>query len=167
MLRAQHASCVCRHEFQAWDTAYVRRTVQVLNPDDNTSALGAPFGSIHNIKAQMRQAVESSSELRQAILSVDHAPTEVVLSARMSPNLPTTCAATETEWTTHCWPFLTPVWHHLQRVSPRHRRNEDQQLPCNSSNHLNQTQDSVSQTASPKVVSAGETSQPGRQSEVQ
>ena len=108
MLRDHHASCAHPHEFQVWDTAFVRCTVQVLNPDDNTSALGAPFGSLHNINAQVRQVVESSSELRQAILSVDHAPTEVVLSARMSPNLPTTCASTEPERTTHCWPFLTP-----------------------------------------------------------
>ena len=34
---------------------------------------GAPFGSLQHINAQVRQAVESSSELRQAILPVDHA----------------------------------------------------------------------------------------------
>ena len=69
-----------RREFQVWDTECVRRTAQVLNPDDNISALGASFGSLDHTNAQVRQAVESSSELRQAILSVDHAPTEVVLT---------------------------------------------------------------------------------------
>ena len=40
---------------------------------------GAPFGSLEHINVHVRQAVDSSGELRQAILSVDHAPTEVVL----------------------------------------------------------------------------------------
>ena len=69
-----------RHEFQGWDTAFVRRTVQVLTPDDNTSALGAPFGSLDQINERVREAVESSGELRQVILSLDRAPTEVVLA---------------------------------------------------------------------------------------
>ena len=80
-------------------TACVRRTPQVFKRDDNTSALGAPFGSLDHINAQVRQAVESSSELRQAILRLCSPD-----SARMSPNLPTICASMETEWTTHCWP---------------------------------------------------------------
>ena len=45
-----------------------------------TTALGDPFGSLDHIDAQVRKAEESSGELRQAILSVDHAPTEVVLT---------------------------------------------------------------------------------------
>ena len=58
----------------------MRRTAQVLSPDDNTSALGAPFGSLDHMNAQVRRAVESSGELRQPVLSVDHAPTGVVLT---------------------------------------------------------------------------------------
>ena len=67
-----------RHEFQGSDTACVRRTVQVLKPDGNTSAL------LDHINAQVRQVVESSGELRQAIVSVDHAPTEVVLTRQFA-----------------------------------------------------------------------------------
>ena len=40
-----------RHEFQGWDTAYVRRTV-VLHPDDVTSALDTSFGSPEHINAR-------------------------------------------------------------------------------------------------------------------
>ena len=69
-----------RHEFQGWDTTNVRRTDQVLHQDDNTSALGTPIASLEHINAQVRKAVESSSELRQAIRSVDHAPAEVMLT---------------------------------------------------------------------------------------
>ena len=46
------------------DTTHVRRAVQVLHPADNTSALGAPFGSLDHINAQVRRAVESSNEVR-------------------------------------------------------------------------------------------------------
>ena len=63
----------------------------------------APFGSLDHINAQVRQAVESSSELRQAILRLCSPD-----SARMSPNLPSIHASKETEWTTHCWPCLNP-----------------------------------------------------------
>ena len=58
------------------------RWVQVLHSDDDTSALGAQFDSFEHICAQVWQAVTSSSELRQAILSVDHVPTEVVLTSQ-------------------------------------------------------------------------------------
>ena len=112
MLRAQHASCAhpsgitSSRRLGHCPRAPHRASAQ---PDDNTSALGPPFGSLHNINAQMRQAVESGSELRQAILSVDHAPTEVVLTKQCANvSKLTTCASTETEWTSHCWPLLTP-----------------------------------------------------------
>ena len=91
---AQLASCARperRHEFQGWDT-YVRRIVQVLNPDDNASALSASFSApLDHINAQVRQAVECSTELRQAILS--RGPRSPLRwcspdSARMSPNSP-------------------------------------------------------------------------------
>ena len=97
-----------RHEFQGWDTAYVRRTVQVLHPDDNSSALGASFGSLEHINAQVRQAVESSSELRQASYRCIMPPPKSFLpgSAQTSPNSPITCASMVIRWTTHCWPVV-------------------------------------------------------------
>ena len=55
-----------RHEFKGSDIASVRRTVQVVNPDENISASGGPFGSLEHINAQVREAV-------------DYGPTEVVL----------------------------------------------------------------------------------------
>ena len=52
-----------RHEFQGWDTPHVRRTVQVLNPDDNTSALGAPSGPLNHNNTHLQ---DSASVLHYA-----------------------------------------------------------------------------------------------------
>ena len=83
-----------------WCTSSVRRTVQVLHQDDNTSALGTPFAFLEHINAQVRQAVESSSDLRQAILSVDHAPAEVMLT-RWCADVSTNCLRFNGDWLDH------------------------------------------------------------------
>ena len=69
-----------QHEFQGWDTPYVHDTVDVLAPEDGTTALGSAFGCREHINARAWESVRASDEVRSAIGSVDHAPTEMVLT---------------------------------------------------------------------------------------
>ena len=69
-----------QHEFQGWDTPYVHDTVDVLAPEAGTTALGSAFGSREHINARAWESVRACDAMRSAIGSVDHAPTEMVLT---------------------------------------------------------------------------------------
>ena len=71
------------HEFSGWDTAYVRDTVVAFSPDAGATALGSAFGTREQINARAWESVRACDELRSAINGVDHAPTELVLTAAM------------------------------------------------------------------------------------
>ena len=71
-----------------------------------TTALGSAFGSREHINARAWESVRACDEMRSAIGSVDHAPTEIVSSpgsALMSPSSCITHASTGTCWTRTCW----------------------------------------------------------------
>ena len=68
------------HEFQGWDTPYVHDTVDVRAQEAGTTALGSAFGSREHINARAWESVRASDEMRCAVGSVDHAPTEMVLT---------------------------------------------------------------------------------------
>ena len=63
-----------------WDTLFVHDTVTVLSTDSGTTALGSAFGSREHINARVWESVRACDEMRSAIVSVDHAPTEMVLT---------------------------------------------------------------------------------------
>ena len=67
-------------EFVAWDTLYVQDAVTVLSSDSGTTALGFTFVSREHINAQAWESVRACDEMRCAIVCVDHAPTEMVLT---------------------------------------------------------------------------------------
>ena len=69
-----------QHDFQGWDTPYVHDTVDVRAPEACTTALGSAFGSREHIDARAWESARASDEMRSAIGSVDHAPTEMVLT---------------------------------------------------------------------------------------
>ena len=69
-----------QHEFQGWDTSYVHDTVDVVAPEQGTTALGSAFGSREHINARAWESVRAFDEMRSAIGSVDHAPTKMVLT---------------------------------------------------------------------------------------
>ena len=69
-----------RHEFDGWDTEYVRSTTRVLNSDDPTTALGAPFGPHSHLDSVVSSCVDKAATLREAIIGIDHAPTELTLT---------------------------------------------------------------------------------------
>ena len=71
-----------QHELQGWDTPYVHDTVDVLAPEAGTTALGSAFGSREHINARAWESVPACDEMRSAIGSVDHAPTEMALVGR-------------------------------------------------------------------------------------
>ena len=62
------------------DTSYVHDTVDVLSPDSGTTALGSSFGSREHVNARAWESVRVCDEVCSAIVSVDHAPTEMVLT---------------------------------------------------------------------------------------
>ena len=62
------------------DTPFVHDTVTVLSTDSGTTALGSAFGSREHINARVWESVRACDEMRSAIVSVDHAPTEMVLT---------------------------------------------------------------------------------------
>ena len=68
-----------QHEFDGWDTEYIHTTCAVLQPEDATSALGAIFGSVGQINQHAHGTLVKVKELRAAVASIDHAPTELVL----------------------------------------------------------------------------------------
>ena len=55
-------------------------TVDVLTSESGTRALGSAFGSREHINAREWESVRACDEMRSAIGSVDHAPTEMVLA---------------------------------------------------------------------------------------
>ena len=63
-----------------WDTPYVHDTVAVLSSNSGTTALGSAFGSREHINVRAWESVGACDEMRSAIVSVDHAPTEMVLT---------------------------------------------------------------------------------------
>ena len=67
-------------EFVAWDTPYVQDTVTVLSSVSGTTALGSAFGSREHVNARAWESVRACDEMRSAIVSVDRAPTEMVLT---------------------------------------------------------------------------------------
>ena len=67
-------------EFVEWETPYVEDTVTVLRSDSGTTALGSAFGSREHISPRARESVRACDEVRSAIVSVDHAHTEMVLT---------------------------------------------------------------------------------------
>ena len=69
-----------RHEFAGWDTDYVRSTTKVLNSDEATTALGAPFGPRSNLDETVSACVDKAAKLREAIVGIDHTSTELVLT---------------------------------------------------------------------------------------
>ena len=95
-----------QHEFQGWDTLYVHDTVDVLAPEAGTTALGSAFGSREHINAGAWESVRAFDEMRSATGSVDHAPTEMVLTRQCAGRvsaLVTTCASTGTCCIRICW----------------------------------------------------------------
>ena len=70
----------------------------------------ARSGPLNHNNTQVRQAAESSGELRLATLRWTTLPLRLrsPYSARTSRNLLTTWASKETQWTTRCWSGLTP-----------------------------------------------------------
>ena len=69
-----------RHEFDGWDTEYIRNTTKVVDSDAATIALGAPFGPHTHLDAVVSSCVDQVAILRQAIVGIDHTPTELVLT---------------------------------------------------------------------------------------
>ena len=69
-----------QHEFQGWDTPYVHDTVDVLAPEAGPTAPGSAFGSREHVNARAWESVRACDEMRSAIGSVDHAPTEMILT---------------------------------------------------------------------------------------
>ena len=69
-----------RREFAGWDTAYVHSTTNVLGSDSPTTALGAPFGPVSFTNETAKKTVDAAAELRESIIGIDHAPTELVLT---------------------------------------------------------------------------------------
>ena len=63
-----------------WDTEYVQSTTKVLQGDDATTALGAPFGPRSNLNDSVSASVDKAAKLREAIVGIDHTPTELVLT---------------------------------------------------------------------------------------
>ena len=69
-----------RHEFVGWDTEYIRSTTQVLDSDAATTALGAPFGPSTHLDSVVSSCIDQVATLREAIVGIDHTPTEFVLT---------------------------------------------------------------------------------------
>ena len=63
-----------------WDTEYVRSTTKVLGSDAPTTALGAPFGPRSALDDAVSNCVDKVATLREAIVGIDHCPTELVLT---------------------------------------------------------------------------------------
>ena len=98
-----------RHDFQGWDTAHVRRSVQVLHPDDDTSALGAPFDSSTSARRSSRRLSPAVSCDRPFCRWIMLPPKSYSpASAQTSPNSLATCGKMVIRWTTLCWPCSTP-----------------------------------------------------------
>ena len=80
--RVLRVSCVrpsvCRSSWSG--TPHVHDTVTVLSSDPETAALGSAFGSREHMDARAWEAVRACDELRSAIVGVDHASTEMVLT---------------------------------------------------------------------------------------
>ena len=55
-------------------------TVDVLAPKAGTTALGSAFGSREHVNARAWESARACDEMRSAMGSVDHAPTEMVLT---------------------------------------------------------------------------------------
>ncbi len=87
-VRAGNAKSSCRllcpdaerPRHAGWDTDYVRATCTVLEPHSPTLALGAPFGSDAALDDEVKAVVDKARATRLALLHVDHAPTELVLT---------------------------------------------------------------------------------------
>ena len=63
-----------------WDTLFAHDTVDVLTPESGATALRSAFGSREQINARAWESARACDEMRSAIGSVDHVPTEVVLT---------------------------------------------------------------------------------------
>eukprot|EP00973_Karenia_brevis_P066193 9200366-Karenia_brevis.AAC.1 len=68
------------HTIQGWCTDYVKTTMQVLHDDDQTTALGAPFGGDDALNDAVDAVLRKIQDKRSALLKVDHAATELVLT---------------------------------------------------------------------------------------
>ena len=62
------------------DTPYVRESVDVLDPDHDTLALGAPLGRRSHINNVVEDTVRKTADLREAICGIGHSATELVLT---------------------------------------------------------------------------------------
>ncbi len=69
-----------RQEFGGWDKPYVRMSVEVIDSDGPNKALGAPFGGLDHLHAVVKDAVDKTANSRAAIVNIDHAATELVLT---------------------------------------------------------------------------------------
>ena len=67
-------------EFLRWDTPNIHDIVAVLSPDTGTAALGSTCSSREHINARAWESVRACVEMRSAITTADHAPTEMVLT---------------------------------------------------------------------------------------
>ena len=65
-----------------WDTPYVRRTCNVLDNNSTATALGATIGSSEAITSAAQVTVAKTRALHEAIGSIDHPATELVLTRR-------------------------------------------------------------------------------------
>ena len=62
------------------DTPYIHDTVSVFNPETGNTALGSAFGSREHTDARDLESVSACDATRSAVVSVDHAATEMVLT---------------------------------------------------------------------------------------
>ena len=67
---------------QGWCTEYVSSTMRVLTIDEETAALGAPFGGADVLDTVVGQVLKKICDKRLAITSIGHAATEMVLTRR-------------------------------------------------------------------------------------
>lgn len=68
------------HLTDGWCTEYVRSTMHVLAANETTAALGAPFGDDSALESMVDSTMAKIRHKRTALLAIDHAPTELVLT---------------------------------------------------------------------------------------
>jgi len=69
-----------RHLHEGWATRYVCETTKVLQAEDHTLALGAPFGGETALLAEVGSTLDKAARTHRALLDISHAPTELVLT---------------------------------------------------------------------------------------
>ena len=59
-----------------------------MNPDESTPAPRAAVGSCEHINSMAWESMHDGFDLRDATLGLDHAPTEVVLTRKLTVQMP-------------------------------------------------------------------------------